>query len=50
MSWTFLERGQSETGASLEALVFGGTVIHALDDAYDERQVCFYTHSLMEDF
>ena len=42
------EPGQSEAGASLEILVFNGTVMHARDVAYDESQVCFYMHSLME--
>ena len=41
--------GQSEAGAGLEALVFDGIVMHARDVAYDESQVCFYMHSLMED-
>ena len=39
-------RPKPEAGNFLEGLVFGGSVIHARDDCYDESQVCLYIHLL----
>ena len=37
-----------EAGSTLERMVFGGSVVCARNDEYDERQVFLYMH-LMED-
>lgn len=42
------ESFKPEAGNTLERMVFGGSVVCARHDDYDETQVCLYMH-LMED-
>lgn len=43
------QRDQAEAGITLEGLVFGGYVIHARDDNYDESQVHLSISCSIED-